>query len=365
MTVRSFSGRPIRAIIDRGAFQHNLRVVAERVPNSKLLVVIKSDAYGHGLVALAKAAGDHDLAVATSDEAKRLLDAGIGNRIWVLEGPFDATCLALVENHSLVWVIHSLWQLELLQQAALSAPVSVWLKLDTGMHRLGLAPAQLGLALTKLAQLPGVELHGCMSHFASSDQPDAASVRQQIALFDRLLEQYSLTHLPQSLANSGAILYYPQAARAWVRPGIMLYGATPNASVAAANYHLQAVMTLESAIMSLRELPEGESVGYGATWTARRKSLIAMVAGGYGDGYPRHAPSGTPVSVAGQIVPLVGRVSMDMLALDVTDLSTVNIGDRVELWGPQVSVDQVATLAGTIGYELLTGVTARVPRIYC
>jgi len=362
-------GRPLRAVIDRAAFKHNLNLVEQRVAPAKAIAVIKADAYGHGLIAMAEVAGSNDLAVATSDEAHRLLEGGIQNRIWILEGPFDRSCLALSEFElskqcDLVWVVHSLWQLELLQQSALSGQINICLKIDTGMHRLGLLPDELGLAMSMLGQLDDVQLLGTVSHFASSDQVQDSTVFEQLSYFDSLLKQHALLHLPQSLANSGAILHYPQANRSWVRPGIILYGGMPDATDRAEGYGLKAVMTFESAVMALREVPAGHSVGYGATWTAKKDALIATVAGGYGDGYPRHAANGTLVAVAGKLAPLAGRVSMDMLTVDVTDLPGVKVGDPVELWGPTVSVDHVAEQSGTISYELLCGVTARVPRFH-
>lgn len=360
-----FKRRPIRALIDCSAFRHNIQKAQELAENSNILVVIKADAYGHGLLEMARAAGKHSvLAVATSDEALVLVEAGIPNSIWVLEGPFGHDCIALSERHPVEWVVHSFWQLSLLEKPSSSTTHKIWLKIDTGMHRLGFPVNDIGEAVKQIARQNHLQLAGCMSHFSSSDLPESASVGAQIKLFDQALDIHSLSDLPQSLSNSGGVFFYPEAHRSWVRPGIMLYGAMPGDKQRSQNFGLRPAMTFESAIMSLRRISAGEAVGYGAAWVAERDSLIATVSGGYGDGYPRHAPNGTPLAVSGQIVPLVGRVSMDMLAIDVTDMEQVKLGDAVEFWGEQVPVEQVAELSGTISYELLTGITSRVPRIY-
>lgn len=358
-----FNGRPLRAVIDCAAFQHNIGVAQKLAINSEVLVVIKADAYGHGLLQMAEAAGEKTvLAIATTEEAKRLIEGGIENRLWVLEGPFSQACLTLSDQHPIVWVMHSFWQLELLKGCA--NKIDICLKFDTGMHRLGFTSDQVLAALTTLNQLNNVQLIACMSHFSGSDWPDSEAVQQQMDSFDRLTEQHGLSAVPQTLANSGGVLFYALAHRDIIRPGIMLYGGMPHENQRAQDCDLRPVMRFESAVMALKKIPKGDSVGYGATWIAEQDSVIAIVAGGYGDGYPRHAPNGTPVVVAGQIASLAGRVSMDMLAIDVTGLSAICVGDSVELWGKYVSVDQIAALSGTISYQLLTGVTARVPRIY-
>jgi alanine racemase len=360
-----FKGRPVRAVIDSAAFQHNIKIAQQLAPSSEVLVVIKADAYGHGLLEMAKAAGNAaTLAVATAEEARRLIDGGINNIIWVLQGPFSEVCVSLSAQHPVVWVLHSFWQYDLLKMCDEVTAIDVCLKFDTGMHRLGFSVDEVAKALLMLNQRPNLQLKSCMSHFSGSDWPNSEAVLQQIECFENIIKTHCLTHIPQTLSNSGGVLFYNQAHLDLVRPGIMLYGGMPNENQRAQDFGLRPVMVFESAVMSLREIEKGESVGYGSTWTAERDSLIAIVAGGYADGYPRYAPNGTPVVVAGQIASLAGRVSMDMLAIDVTGLDPVNIGDTVELWGKYVSVDQVAALSGTISYELLTGVTARVPRVY-
>jgi len=366
-----FSGRPLRLNISKKAFQSNIQIASELAPESQLIVVIKANAYGHGLIELAKCVGGHDVAVAVPEELACLLDHGVGNRVWVLEGPFSHDCLRLSAKADVVWVIHSLWQLDLIEQFGASLKLNVCLKLDTGMHRLGLSSEDLSVALEKVQASKHLELIACMSHFSESDQSPSISVSHQLKSFDQLVSDHNMGSLPQSLANSGAILFHSTAHRDFVRPGIMLYGGMPNSSQCAKDHNLKPVMTLESAVISLCRVPKGGSVGYGSRWAAQRDSLVATVAGGYADGYPRHAPNGTPVAVIlggeGGCVydaPLIGRVSMDMLNIDVTDIPAVQVADRVELWGEKVPIDQVARLSDTISYELMTSVTSRVPRFY-
>lgn len=362
----SVSGRPVRARIDRAAYRHNLAWVEARCHPAKVLAVVKADAYGHGLVEMARAAPGFDLAVATAEEAAEIIHAACPNRIWVLEGPFSPECLALSQKHEIVWVVHSEWQLDLIAAQPLKHDLSICLKLDTGMHRLGLEPAQLArvsISLSTLAQR--VKVLAVMTHFANSDRLADPGVLAQMALFDATLAKHDWQGLPQSLSNSGAVLSYPDSWRDWVRPGILLYGAAPDSVRDVAALGLRAVMSLESQVMSLRWIKAGESIGYGSRWTAKVDSLIAVVAGGYADGYPRHAENGAPVLVNGLRMPLAGRVSMDMMTVDVTTMAQqVRIGDPVELWGENLSVDEVALHAGTIGYELLTAVSPRVPKVY-
>lgn len=356
------SSRPLCALIDIAAFLHNIQRVESLATEAQAVIVIKADAYGHGLIEMAKAAGDRDLAVATSNEARELIQAGIKNRIWVLEGPFSKECLAL--EHKLVWAIHSEWQIDLLDSVQNLSRQECWIKIDTGMQRLGFDISDVADAYQRMSQSKQIDVAGCMTHFASSDLPCDSSVSQQISAFNSVIEQAGLKDLPISMANSGAVLYYPETHHEYVRPGIMLYGGMPNPNESAEVSGLKPVMRLVSKVMSLKRIDVGESVGYGAIWTAERQTTVAIVACGYGDGYPRHAPNGTPVWVKDRRAPLIGRVSMDMLAVDVTDVEGIEIGDEVELWGKYVPVDELALAAGTISYELLTGVTKRVPRIY-
>lgn len=364
-----FSGRPLKVVIHKKAFCSNIQVTQEIAPDSALLIVVKANAYGHGLLDMVEVAGDHDLAVAVPEELACLSREGIKNRIWVLEGPFSASCLLLSRQASVVWVIHSLWQLELIASEGRALKLKICLKLDTGMHRLGLSEPELVEALNKLKALANVELIAVMSHFAESDHERSIEVRRQIASFDERVHAHDLSTLPVSLANSGGIIFYPEAHRQYVRPGIMLYGGMPDSKQCAKDKGLQAVMSFESAIISLRKVPKGESVGYGSRWQAARDSIIATIAGGYADGYPRLAKDGAPVGVfmtEGElaIAPLVGQVSMDMITIDVTDIPEAKVGMPVELWGENIAVDLIANHSGTIAYDLLTAISQRVPRCY-
>jgi len=353
------SGRPLCAVIDQSAYLHNLVMIEQHCSPAELLAVIKADGYGHGMIEMARAAGSRPLAVATPEEASRLIDNGIENTIWVLEGPFSPSCLMLASRHSSInWVVHQLSQLQMMAEHP-ESNYQIWLKLDSGMHRLGFQAEQVASALALIAKTENLSLQGVMTHFSASEEIDSSSAMEQTQCFDDILQSNGLSDLPQSLASSGAIINFPQTCRSVVRPGIAAYGAMGMASLA-----LKPVMSLQSAVMALRHVPVGESVGYGGIWTAERPSLIATIAGGYGDGYPRHAGNGTPVLVNGNRAPIAGRVSMDMLTVDVTDLSGVQVGDPVELWGRGLAVDEVAVCADTISYELLTSVTARVPRVY-
>ena len=363
--------RPLRALIKLSAFRENIKAIAARAPRSKLLVVIKADAYGHGALELAKAAGDAaEFAVSIPEELRQLRKAGFNNRIWVLEGPFSVACLRDSEN--VVWVLHSLWQLDLIKaalEAQAVASLTVCIKLDSGMHRLGFSVSELVEVFDFLTRYQGISLICAMTHFAMSDEPDNESVYKQITCFDEMLEPFADLVQKHSMANSGGILFYPQSHRDWIRPGIMLYGGKPSPETEC-HLNLHAVMQFQSAIIALHQVKQGESVGYGSTWTAQKDSVIATVAVGYADGYPRHAKNGTPVAHINSdnaevtLVPLAGRVSMDMITIDVTGLEKVQVGDTVELWGEALPADVVAKSAGTIAYDLFTGVSKRVPRVY-
>lgn len=360
----------MRALIDLSAFRNNIAITQHLVGDSNLMVVVKADAYGHGLVEIAQAIDAYDLAVAIPEELEQLRSSGIKNKVWVLEGFFSRSCLCHTE--SVIWVIHSFWQLELLREMndeSQLPPIVVCIKLDTGMHRLGFKSAELALVKQYLEDIPQVQLYALMSHFSMSDQRGSSQVSAQIRCFDEAILGQSWSKLNQSLANSGAICFYPESYRDWVRPGIMLYGGNP-ANQAVLPVSTEAVMSLESAVIGLRKVEKGDGVGYGCAWVAEKDSIIATVAIGYADGYPRHAPNGTPVAVINSangcvdIAPLIGRVSMDMITIDVSNIENIVIGTQVELWGKNISVDQVAQLSGTISYELLTSVSKRVPRVY-
>ena len=353
--------RPAQALIDLAALRHNYQLARE-CSGGKALAVVKADAYGHGAVPCAQAlqAEADGFAVACIEEALELRAAGITQPILLLEGFFEASELALIDQHQLWCVVHSLWQLDAIEQARLSRPLRVWLKLDSGMHRVGLFPEQYQAAYQRLQASGKVDKIVLMSHFARADELSCSRTEEQLAVFNAAREGLQAE---VSLRNSPAILGWPQVPSDWVRPGIMLYGATPFEQTQALAAQLKPVMTLQSQIINVRELPVGEPVGYAARFVAERPTRVGVVAMGYADGYPRHAPTGTPVAVDGQLTRIIGRVSMDMLTVDLTDLPHAGLGSRVELWGAQVLASDVATQAQTIPYQIFCNLH-RVPRLY-
>ncbi|WP_373386952.1 alanine racemase [Pseudomonas alcaligenes] len=353
--------RPARALIDLEALRHNYRLARE-VSGARALAVVKADAYGHGAVRCAQAleAEADGFAVACIEEALELRYAGIRQPILLLEGFFEESELSLIDQHQLWCVVHAAWQVEAIERARLGRSLQVWLKLDSGMHRVGLHPAEYRDAYARLLASGKVEKIVLMSHFARADELDCPRSEEQVALFEQVRAGLQGE---VSLRNSPAILGWPGIASDWVRPGIMLYGATPFEQDQAQAARLKPVMTLESKIISVRELPAGEPVGYGARFVAERPTRVGVVAMGYADGYPRHAATGTPVLVEGQMTRLIGRVSMDMLTVDLTDLPQAGLGSRVELWGRNVSASAVAYGCGSIPYQLFCNLK-RVPRLY-
>jgi len=351
--------RATRAVIDLGALQHNFDIARRTAPHSRQMAIIKANAYGHGLLHVARALHESDaFGVATLDEAVSLREGGVPQPIILLEGFSSAEELHLIRAYNLQSVIHEPGQIKLLERHS-GKPVTVWLKLDTGMHRLGFEPGQCTGILHRLMACEDIEPSiRLMTHLACADDRKSERTTQQLALFDTAIS--SCTELQQSVANSAGILGWPGARRDWVRPGIMLYGASPFENGLAAEHDLQPVMTLMSQLISVKELKRGDSVGYGASWTAPASMKIGVVAIGYGDGYPRHARSGTPVMVGQREAKLVGRVSMDMITLDLSNCPEAKIGDSVTLWGRGLPVETVASHADTISYELLCGVTRRV-----
>lgn len=353
--------RGTRIEVHLASLRHNLAEIRARAPGKRVWAVVKANGYGHGLLPMGHtlAAAADGLAVATMDEAISLREGGLDCPILLLEGALSVAQSGAALKHNLELVIHTPEQLVWLHQALAQRQAKgltgrLWLKLDTGMHRLGLQPDQLSQCL---ADLPACSELGFMTHFACADEPDNDMTAAQVERFYALLPPG--TTGPLSLANSAGILNWPAYQGDWVRPGIVLYGASPCAGRTASYWNLQAVMRLTAPIIALRDVPAGDSVGYGATYRADRPRRIATVAIGYADGYPRHAPSGTPVAVCGQRTGTVGRVSMDMLSIDVTHIPEAALAHDVELWGSLVSVDEVARLSGTIGYELLTRLSVR------
>ena len=353
--------RPARALIDLEALRHNYRLARE-LSSARALAVIKADAYGHGAVRCAQAlhAEADGFAVACIEEALELRAAGVSRPILLLEGFFEADELPLIVEHDLWCVVHSLWQIDAIERTQLRKPLRVWLKLDSGMHRVGLSPSQFPAAWQRLQASGKVEQIVLMSHFARADELDCPRSNEQVVLFEQTCRGLQAEI---SLCNSPAILGWPQVPSDWVRPGIMLYGATPFPQLQEQAARLRPVMTLESKIICVRDVPTGDPVGYGASFVAKRPTRVGVVAMGYADGYPRHAPSGTPVFIDGQPAQLIGRVSMDMLTVDLTDLPQAGLGSRVELWGNAVLASDVAQRAETIPYELFCNLR-RVERIY-
>jgi len=353
--------RPARALIDLQALRHNYRLARETA-GAKALAVLKADAYGHGAVQCAQAlqAEADGFAVACIEEALELRHAGIRGPILLLEGFFEADELALIVEHDFWCVVHSLWQLDAIEQTPVAKPLNVWLKLDSGMHRVGLHPADYQGAYQRLLASGKVAKIVLMSHFARADELDCPRSDEQLAVFEAARKGLSAQI---SLRNSPAVLGWQNIPSDWVRPGIMLYGATPFDQPHALADHLQPVMTLESKVICVRELPAGEPVGYGAKFVTERPTRVGVVAMGYADGYPRQAPTGTPVRIDGQPSQLLGRVSMDMLCVDLTNVPQAGLGSRVELWGRNVLVSDVAAHAGTIPYQILCNLR-RVPRLY-
>lgn len=360
--------RPLVAHIDLDALRHNYQLACRCAPQSRSVAVIKADAYGHGALACARAleADVPAFAVACIEEALSLREGGISAPIVLLEGIFSADELALVDQHRLWISVHSAWQVEALLAYSPLQPIPVWLKVDSGMHRLGLSPEEAPSVWQRLVNAPQVTALHLMSHFATADAQDASYFNRQMAALQALAAELNA---PLCLANSPATLAWPAAHGNWNRPGVMLYGSDPLEVANDITQQLRPVMSLRSEIMALRELAVGEQVGYGGRWKAKRPSKIAVVAAGYGDGYDRHAVDGTPVLVNGQRCPIAGKVSMDMLTVDVTDVPDAVIGSEVVLWGTAsngavLPVDEVARYCDTISYTLLTGVLPRAPRRY-
>ncbi|WP_040725055.1 alanine racemase [Thiomicrorhabdus sp. Kp2] len=354
--------RPAKAYIYLQALKHNLQNAQLLAPNSKVLAVIKANGYGHGIERVAhQLSGADGFGVASIDEALLLRQKGFLHRILLLEGLFSEAEIPVIIQNRLDVVIHSEYQLNWLLNYKIPVQLSVWIKIDTGMHRLGFDTQQLASVIAKLERSSNEFCIHLMSHFSSADEDNPQAevfTAKQIQKFSETTDVYPYA---KSLANSAGLIRFPQSHHDWVRPGISLYGA---GNIPGDKSTKQAVMQLESEIIAIKTIQIGESVGYGNTWTATRKSKVAVIAIGYGDGYPRHAPTGTPVLIKGQQVPLIGRVSMDMITVDLTECrSEVAIGEKAILWGQDLSVDLIAEHAGTIGYELLCGVTKRIPMI--
>ncbi len=352
--------RPTRAIIDIAALRANLQRVQACAPMSSIMAVIKANAYGHGAIRIAAIleANIEAFAVRSLEEALQLREAGIKKTIVLLEGFFHSDELSDIIQHDLQIVIHTPKQFEYLVKSDFKKPIGIWLKVDSGMHRLGFSPNEVEPIYKLLKQYPHIA-HPIrlVSHLACADDRQNPTTEQQTRVFMALARTLNIE---VSLANSAGILAWPHTHADWVRPGIMLYGVSPFPDSIAKTEGLQPVMQLQSALISVKRIRKGESIGYGATWTCPQSMPVGVIAVGYADGYPRHAPSGTPVLVNGRRVPLVGRVSMDMITVDLRTQPNARVGDPVVLWGKNLPVEEVASLAGTIGYELLCNVTCPI-----
>lgn len=349
--------RPIRAVIHQHNLEHNLAVIRQKIGQAKIWSVMKADGYGHGIKRIWRGLKDSDgFAVLDLHEAILLRNEGWKGPILLLEGFFQADDLAVIDQYQLTTSVHSRWQLAAIEQAPLRKPISVYIKLNSGMNRLGFSVDEYADIVSQLNQMENVADVTLMSHFANSDLVEGT----QVPLAK--IQQFSQLSLPTCIANSGAVLWHKNTHYDWVRAGIVLYGASPSGKWGdIAEYGLKAVMTLQSEIIAVHDIEAGQSIGYGSRFTSGKPMRIATVACGYADGYPRHAPTGTPVWCHGQRCALLGAVSMDMLTIDISDCPEAAIGSQVELWGENLPVDDVAQSAGTIGYELLCALARRVP----
>ena len=351
--------RPIQAFIDLSALENNLQV-ARRATSAHIMSVIKADGYGHGLMRAAEALAATDgYAMLDIQDAVRLREAGFRQTILLLEGCFSAEELPVIAEYDLTCVIHSAWQIAMLDAYPGRGALDVWLKFNSGMNRLGFAPPQVAQAMEQLRRHRAVRDITLMTHFANADE--ARGINEPLALFNDVAAPYRVA---RSLANSAALLRYPDTHGDWARPGIMLYGASPFAEVSAQRLGLKPAMTLSSRIIATQELRVGDEVGYGALFRADHAMRIGIVACGYADGYPRRAPNGTPILVDGQRTKTLGRVSMDMLYIDLSALPQADVGSRVVLWGEGMPIEEVAHAAGTVSYELMCALTSRVPMNY-
>lgn len=351
--------RPLVATIDSSALHHNLRIAKSHAVNAKVWAVVKANAYGHGLERGIRGFAEADgLALIEPESALRLRELGWQKPILLLEGIFDAADLDTVVRAKLDFAIHCVEQIVWLEQAQLNGPLDVHLKMNSGMNRLGFKPEAFRVAYQRLRANPAVRKITLMTHFANADDPlnPGLPLQQQALQFE---QGVSGLNEERCIANSAADLMHPGLKSDWVRPGIMLYGATPGGA-SAEQFGLKPAMTLSSKIIGIQRIGAGEAIGYGSRFVAAAPMLIGAVACGYADGYPRHAPNGTPVLVDGVRTGIVGRVSMDMFSVDLTHVPGAAVGSAVTLWGKGLPIDEVAHAAGTIGYELMCALAARV-----
>lgn len=363
--------RPTKALISKDALRHNYQITQKLAPDSNNLAVVKANAYGHGAVVVANILEPlvPAFGVACIEEALELRRGGISKPILLLEGIFSSDEVEIAVANNFWIMVDNSQQAKWVLQASITEPVTVWLKVDTGMHRLGVKPNQVNDIYLALKESKNIYNDIVLAtHFSSADEHDSAVTEKQIAVFNQTklaLQNHLAVNevIPCSMANSAGLLSYAETRLDWNRLGFMLYGNSPLEQDNEVSKKLIPVMTLKSAIISIREILAGQSVGYNQSWTAQRTTQIATVAVGYGDGYPRSAKSGTPTLVNGKRAPLAGRVSMDMITIDITEISDVKLGDEVILWGPELSVNEVAQHSDTIGYEVLTRLSSRTPSV--
>lgn len=350
--------RPVLAQLDLQALKDNLQIVRRAAPGSRVWSVVKANAYGHGIDRIWSALSATDgFALLNLEEAILLRERGWKGPILLLEGFFHADDLPLLDKYRLTTSVHSNWQIKALQDAKLHAPLDIYLKVNSGMNRLGFQPERVHTVWQQLRALKNVGEMTLMAHFADAEKPDG--IADAMVRIEQAAEGLDC---PRSLSNSAATLWHPEAHYNWVRPGIVLYGASPSGQWQdIANSGLKPVMTLRSEIIGVQTLKAGDTVGYGSRYQAKGEQRIGIVAGGYADGYPRIAPTGTPVLVDGVRTGTVGTISMDMLAVDLTPCPQAGIGSPVELWGNEIKIDDVAAAAGTVGYELMCALAPRVP----
>jgi len=354
--------RPARALINPEALQHNLSRVRTFAPMSRIMAIVKANGYGHGIGWTARTLPQADaFGVASVEDGILLRDAGIQKPIILLEGFFHPDELPLLVEYRLDTVVHhesQLWDFEHARNVA--EPINVWIKVDTGMHRIGFSPAMLADVVRRLKICMNAGRTRVLSHFPTADNRFDAQTPEQTRRFEALTRNLNVE---RSLANSAGIVNWPSSHFEWVRPGIMLYGVSPMIGLSARELDLRPVMTLSSELIAVNTRQKGDAIGYGGDWACPEDMPVGVVAIGYGDGYPRHAPPGTPVLIHGARVPIIGRVSMDMVTVDLRDLPDAKVGDPVVLWGNGLPVEEIAERCGTIAYEMLCRVTARVPRI--
>lgn len=351
---------PVVAHINQKNLLHNLEVVKKTAPNSNITAMVKANAYGHGLENIVPALHDHvdSFAVARLDPALKLRSMNITKPILIMAGFYLQEQLDIMVANNFIPLIHSEFQVEMLENSKITSPINVWLKIDTGMGRLGFFPDEAKIIYQRLQNCSSIKKVGLMTHFPDADDINKPTTANQIAMFADLSVNLNIKN--RSLAKSAGILGFPDSHNEWVRPGVMLYGASPLAGKTAEQLNLKPVMTLTAPVIAVRTLPKGSTVGYGGTFVCPEDMPIAVVGVGYGDGYPRHAKQGTPVLLQGKRVPRIGRVCMDMMMLDLRDCPDVKVGDRVTLWGEGLPADEVAKCADTIPYELFCNVSKRV-----